>query len=223
MSEAGSTPTGRLGPEPPLRDRVLSHLRDEGSDSISGIARTLSIDRHKPIHRLTIAGYLQALAEAGILREVERPPSKHYQLANPETHLSLHQRTGRIVQEMELPLAQRVPTLVAILNRLLGRPIFRAEIEHAGFPVMLGALQHAQPDEDQRRVYRALLKKRPNPHIDIPRADPLFLPPTGPDAVPEARIQDILRRLILEATGSTHLVPPPRAESPHHQPLEAFE
>src|SRR5690349_5205778 len=73
-----------IGKRDTLRDRIVEHLRRTGTDSISGITRVLSGEGQAPAHRLTIAGYLQALSDAGVVREMDRPPSKLYQLQNPE-------------------------------------------------------------------------------------------------------------------------------------------
>lgn len=185
-------------PRPPLRDRVLSHLQGAGSDSISGIARALAERTpDAPVHRLTVAGYLAALADEGVLREVERPPSKHYQVADPDRFQSLHQRVGRIIVDLAVPTPERPTLAVAVLQHLLGRPVFQEELHHAGFRRYGAGIQSVEVPEDERRDYRALFRNNPTLHLDIPHGDPLLHVPPG--TVGTATLQSVLRRLVVAA------------------------
>lgn len=198
-----------------LRQRIVGHLREAGSDSISGIARAMSEGRSRPIHRLTIAGYLQALSELGVLRELDRPPSKHYQLAEPDAGEGLHERVGRSVRETEWPEARQTQVATAVLEHLLRRPVFLAELRHAGLRPVLEDLVAVEADEERRRQIRALLRSRPLPRIDVPRGDPLVTIPDLPrvrEAVPL-----MVRRVVLEATQAEHLALEP--DRPAHQQL----
>lgn len=189
-----------------LRDRIVEHLRRVGHDSISGITRALHREGEAPAHRLTVAGYLQAMADAGLLKEVERPPSKEYLLASPETHWSLHQRLWRLLQETGRSEDDRIRLLLACLQLTLNRPIFAAELLHAGAARVPDSLdRHVVPD-DVRRGYRKLFDRKATPRIDIPQRDALLLlPPTDP-ALTGAPVQETLRRLAAKATGADHLV-----------------
>lgn len=219
---APAPPTAPTGPAPPgpgafgpvatlpgrdlLRDRIVEHLRRVGHDSISGITRALQGEGEAPAHRLTVAGYLQAMADAGLLKEVERPPSKEYLLASPETHWSLHQRLWRLLQEWPRNDDERTRLLLACLQLTLNRPIFAAELLHAGAPRVPDALdRHVAPD-DVRRVYRKLFERKATPRIDIPQRDALLLLPPNDPALTGAPVQEILRRLAAKATGADHLV-----------------
>lgn len=207
-----------LGREPVLRDRIVEHLR-RGPDSISGLARALSEGREAPIHRLTVAGYLQAMAEAGLLRELDRPPSKLYQLANPESHWSLHQRLHRMLQESPRPDRERVRLAVAVLQTLLGRPVFQAELLHAGFTALPDDLERTVVGDAVRRHYRELFGRRSSPRIDVPQRDPLLmLKPDDPVLKSEA-VAELVRRLAVKATGVEHLVAD-RAPGTHQAQLD---
>lgn len=179
-----------------FRDRILAHLTDAGSDSISGIARALSEDRPQPIHRLTVAGYLAAMAEDGVLREVPRPPGKHYQIANPHSHKDLYRRIGDAVREVPMSPDDRTRTALAALVRLLGRPVFRAELHHARMPIPEG-LPRAECSEEERRVYRSLVPAR-WPRIEVARSDPLYAEPPA-----TGHVQEVIRRTLLSATEAT--------------------
>lgn len=189
----------RLTADEAFRDKLLAHLRDVQSDSISGIARAMSEGRDRPVHRLTVAGYLSAMTDAGVLREVQRPPSKHYQLANATLHRSLYERVGQAVREVPMPVERRGHTALAALVRILGRPVFRAELVATRSPVPEDVPRLA-PDDEQRRSIRARIQARANPRLDIPRHDPLLGEPslTGP-------VDEVVRRALLAATDSEHL------------------
>lgn len=225
MDDAPAPPAAGASPPPPnpapanngpslgtlpgrdlLRDRIVEHLRRVGHDSISGITRALQREGEAPAHRLTVAGYLQAMADAGLLKEVERPPSKEYLLASPETHWSLHQRLWRLLQETARNEDERIRLLLACLQLTLNRPIFAAELLHAGASRVPDSLdRHVVPD-DVRRGYRKLFDRKATPRIDIPQRDALLLlPPTDP-ALTGAPVQETLRRLAAKATGADHLV-----------------
>lgn len=179
-------------------DKIRAHLRSVPSDSISGIARALSVGRDQPVHRLTVAGYLAAMTETGLLREIPRPPSKHYQLANPAAHRSLYERIGQAVRDVPMPADMRAHAALGALVRVLGRPVFRAELVATRSPVP-DDLPRADVDETQRRHIRARIARRHFPRLEIPRTDPLLrADATGP-------VDEVLRRALLAATDSEHL------------------
>ncbi len=188
--------------EDPLRDQLIAHLRKLGSDSISGVARALSEGRDKPIHRLTVAGYLSALAEEGVLREVRRPPSKHYQLSNPNQHRDLYERVGQAVREVPMAVEVRGATALAALHRALGRPVFRAELQRARLPVPDDLPRVVLGDEERRRVRLALQKRRLHA-LEVPKGDPMFVPPAEPERV--GPVEEVLKRALLIACDADHL------------------
>jgi hypothetical protein len=189
-----------------LRERIVEHLRRSGHDSISGIARALRREGEAPAHRLTVAGYLQAMADAGLLKEVERPPSKEYLLASPETHWSLHQRLWRLLQDAPRTDEERVRLLLACLQLALGRPVFAAELVHAGAPRLPDGLDRHIVSDDVRRQYRRLFERKAAPRIDVPQRDALYLLPPGDPLLGSPLVQETLRRLAVKATGAEHLV-----------------
>lgn len=216
----GTPAAGSVGPSPPgpapdlaapvpvLRDRIIEHLKRVGEDSISGIARAVSEGRANPIHRLTVAGYLQALAEAGVLKEVERPPSKDYQLQDPQLHWSLHQRIHRTLAGQNRPEREKLRLAIAALQTLLGRPVFQAELLHAGFgavPENLEGLERVTVADNQRRQYKELFEKRQSPRIEVPSRDPLVQLRDNDPLLTSATLQELVRRVVLKTTGSEHL------------------
>ena len=219
-----SSPPSLIPVNPVLRDRIIEHLRKAGEDSISGITRAVSEGRAHPIHRLTVAGYLQALAEAGVLKEVERPPSKDYQLQNPEMHWSLHQRIHRHLAATGRSERERLRLALAALQLTLGRPIFQAELLHAGFgsvPDLDGVERVTVPD-NTRRHYRELFERRASPRIEIPARDPLLQFREGDPILESGLVHDLLRRLLVKATGSEHLAWDRPAAGPQQASLDAL-
>lgn len=198
-------PLTLAGDRPRLREAIIDHLRRAGSDSISGIARHLATLDGAPVHRLSVAGYLMALADQGVLREVDRPPSKHYQIADPEQYLSLHQRVGRIVAELHVPQPERPTVVVGVLNHLLGRPVFLAELHHAGFERQGPGIEAVEASDDERREYRALFRARHAMDLEIPRADPLLA--ARQSALRSGIVADVVRHVVLSGlAGARHYV-----------------
>lgn len=202
----GLSPLGGQWSKDTLRERIVEHLRRLGHDSISGIARSLRRDGEAPAHRLTVAGYLQAMTDGGLLKEVERPPSKEYLLASPETHWSLHQRLWRLLQDVPRSDDERVRLLLACLQSALGRPVFAAELLHAGAQRLPDGLDRHIVSDDVRRQYRRLFERKAAPRIDVPQRDALYLLPPGDPTLGSPLVQETLRRLAVKATGAEHLV-----------------
>lgn len=191
---------------PPLRDAIIRHLRAAGSDSISGVARALSEMETAPVHRLTIAGHLAAMTEEGILREVERPPSKHYQVKDDHAFRSIHERVGDVVGSLALPAPDRSAAAIALLGHLYSRPIFLAELHACGFANPGRGVEEVDASDEQRRALRHLFRED-GPHpLDIPRADPLLQIRQG--AISTTTLQEGLRQVVLAATGTDTLMPP---------------
>lgn len=189
-----------------LRERIVEHLRRVHHDSISGITRALHREGEAPAHRLTIAGYLQAMTDAGLLKEVERPPSKEYLLASPEAHWSLHQRIWRLLQDQPRSDDDRSRLLLAALQTLLGRPIFAAELLHAGVPRIPDGLERHILADEVRRGYRKLFDRKATPRVDVPQRDPLFQLPPGDPSLGSPFVSELVRRIAVKATGAEHLV-----------------
>lgn len=193
-----------------LRDLVVAHLRAHGHDSISGIARTVSAGRDRPIHRLTVAGYLEALADVGILKEVDRPPSRTYQLQEPAAHRTLHQRVWRAVNALRPPDPPAL--LLATLQALLQRPVFLAELRHAGAGPDTAHLPRAVLEDDERRHHKRALG-RGTYRIEVPPRDPMLALGEPHLAELAPLVQEVARRVALASTGAVAL----QAERPPAQ------
>jgi DNA-binding HxlR family transcriptional regulator len=112
-----------------LRAVVFRHLR-EADKSISRLSRDLEKDGYK-LHRLVLTGYLQALAESGVLKEKDIPPSKVYSLASPRMQ-DIYESIGERLQELEPRRSRRSRMGVFVLQRLFRRPVFYEELKRCG-------------------------------------------------------------------------------------------
>lgn len=193
------------GPEP-LRERIIEHLRRVGRDSISGVTRALNKDGPAPAHRLTVAGYLQAMTDAGLLTEVDDPPSKQFRLQNPEMHWSLHQRAWTAIQDLPRPPDEKARLLLAVLQSVLGRPVFQAELLHAGLREVPQDVERVVVGDEVRRGYRRLFDRKAWPRLEVPQRDPLFAVAASDPLIVSTLVQETVRRILVKSTGAEHLV-----------------
>jgi len=151
--------------EKSLRALVFKHLRD-ADKSISRLARDLEKDGFK-LHRLVLTGYLQALAETGVLREKDIPPSKVYSLASPRMQ-DVYESIGEKLLRLEPRKARRSRMAVFVLQRLFRRPVFYEELKRCG----LGPPKKFRSvGAEERTEARKLLE---NAGITVPPSDPCY-------------------------------------------------
>jgi DNA-binding HxlR family transcriptional regulator len=149
-----------------LRALVFKHLRD-ADKSISRLARDLEKDGFK-LHRLVLTGYLQALAETGVLREKDIPPSKVYSLTSSRMQ-DVYESIGEKLQKLEPHKARRSRMAVFVLQRLFRRPVFYEELKRCG----LGPPKKFRSvTAEERSEARKLLE---NAGVTAPPSDPCYL------------------------------------------------
>jgi|ERR1035437_6041092 hypothetical protein len=104
--------------------------------SISGLSRELKAEGINE-HRLILTGYLRALRDLKILKEIGVPPSKIYHL--PEKINDSLPQKGEVMktsnsediysifrtQLLKIDLELRIPVEVYVVSRLFERPCFR--------------------------------------------------------------------------------------------------
>src|SRR2546427_1496537 len=140
---------GRVGapvfvPGRNLKDLVVAYLREQ-ERSISALTKQLRQDGY-PFHRLFVTGYLKALADAGILREKDIPPSKVYS-TSAHRDLNLYELVGARCREATGVESDQVRLAVAVLQKLFRRPIFLRELRECGF----GGAGRAPPPAREER------------------------------------------------------------------------
>lgn len=114
-----------------LRDLVLEIFREKGDVTIAGMVRELE-HRNVRHHRLTVTGYLHAMADAGYLEVRSVPPAKLFTLREAPRR-SIYSVVGDAARRMVPTEAAAVELTVAALERLMDRPMFLSEISEAGF------------------------------------------------------------------------------------------
>lgn len=162
-----------------LHRKILKILADKQL-SISGITRELKAEGTEE-HRLILTGYLRALRDLEILREIEVPPSKIYSLpeknASEDSPGDIYSLIKAHLTKIELDL--RIPVGVYVISQLFERPCFREELRLIGItPIHLKQYLEKPPDKkeivkesvDARlKEYRASVTR-----IKIPSLDPAY-------------------------------------------------
>ena len=134
-----------------LRDLILEIFRDKGDVTIAGMVRELE-HRNVRHHRLTVTGYLHAMADAGYLDVRSVPPAKLFTLKEAPKR-SIYSVVGRAARQVGPTDAAAVQLAVSALERLLDRPVFLSEISEAGF-TRTGSLR--QLGRKERAEYRGV-------------------------------------------------------------------
>jgi hypothetical protein len=180
-------------PERNLKDLVVSYLRVQ-ERSISSLTKQLKQDGHN-FHRLFVTGYLKALADVGMLREKEIPPSKVYS-TSAHREPNLYELVGLRSREATKEEAEQVRLAVGVLQKLFRRPVFLREVRECGFA---GAIDvPPAPREEREEARRGLVKLG----LQIPTNEPAY---SVPDRRSEVR-DGLLYDLIVERFGMGGLV-----------------
>jgi len=148
-----------------LRSMVIRQLRDQDK-SISRLSRDLEREGAR-LHRLVLTGYLQALAESGLLREKDIPPSKVYSLSGARLQ-DVYETLGEKLRAIEKRPDRRSRMAVFLLQRLFRRPVFYEELRRCG----LGApRRHRAVSAEDRSEARKLVE---NAGMALPPSDPCY-------------------------------------------------
>ncbi|TLZ99642.1 MAG: hypothetical protein E6J99_05965, partial [Methanobacteriota archaeon] len=139
-------------PERNLKDLVVSYLRSQ-ERSISALTKQLKQDGYS-FHRLFVTGYLKALADVGMLREKDIPPSKVY-TTSAHRELNLYEIVGSRCREATKDEADQVRLAIGVLQKLFRRPIFLREVRECGFSAAIEAPQ--APREEREEARRGLV------------------------------------------------------------------
>ena len=121
----------KMKAEKELSDLVFEVLRKTDGLSIAGMVRALK-DRGVEAHRLTVSGYLHALADAGYLEVHIVPPTKMFMLKR-SLGRTVYSAVGEAARGMSASETGAVELAVAALSRVLDRPVFLSEVSAMGF------------------------------------------------------------------------------------------
>ncbi|MGC8546696.1 MAG: hypothetical protein ACP5MU_03430 [Thermoplasmata archaeon] len=127
-----------------LKDRIIDIVRGDGK-SISEIYKEVNLDEDSKIHRLTLTGYLWAMADLGFLKERYQKPSKLYSLNKKEENSIYEIVASKLSDE---PEDKKANEILYVLYKILDRPIFRVEMEKAG---IIGDIKAKKIDKKERK------------------------------------------------------------------------
>ncbi len=180
-------------PERNLKDLVVSYLREQ-ERSISSLTKRLKQDGYS-FHRLFVTGYLKALADVGVLRGKDIPPSKVY-TTSAHREPNLYELVGSRCREAAKAEPDQVRLAIGVLQRLFRRPIFLRELRESGFAEAIDA--PPAPREEREEARRGLVKLG----LQLPTNEPAYV-------VQERRNElrdEIIYSLIIERFGMGALV-----------------
>lgn len=176
-----------------FKNFIVSSVKSE-EKSISRLARELEHDGYK-MHRLYLAGYLKALADVGILKEKEIPPSKVYTTtANLEK--TIYEVIGEKCKALSVPDEERTRVAAYILQKLFKRPIFLHEINLCGLD---GGIVGTKTNPEEKEDLRTRLMKS---GLRIPKDDPAYVI----EDRYEEEFEKVMQTVILESYEALQLM-----------------
>jgi len=179
-------------PDKDLRETILDLVASDGK-SISAIHRDLQ-ERKVDVHRLILTGYLRALTDLKIVKEMDVPPSKVYTPArqrDPDIYEAVGDTARRI-----MPAADADRLILYSLLKLFNRPVFLEELRAAGVKASIG---HVVTPEKRAEAKNFLKKGK----IKVPDSSPAFTL-EGADLQP--RFEALMATMILDSLNASALV-----------------
>jgi len=180
-----------------LRDIILEYLRDSQA-SISGIHRELKKEGYK-LHRLVLTGYLQALADVGILKEQDIKPSKVYSIRSKTRKKSIYEMVGEVVKELTESKTLQAKIAIYVLQKLFHRPIFLEELKRCRIDIT--SIDAQKVGGEERLQARKLLSRNA---IKLPDRDPAYIVEEKEEY--ERLKDEVLERIVISMFGANRLV-----------------
>ena len=112
-------------PDQILMEFILQEIK-EGGKSISALNRDLK-EKGLDMHKLVLTGYLKALADMGIVRERQIPPSKVYTAAATRKK-TIYEHIGENARDLGRSEIERATIATYAMQKLFRRPVFLEEI-----------------------------------------------------------------------------------------------
>lgn len=177
-----------MAEEPRLAEMVFEVLRETEGASISKVVEAL---RRKGVetHRLTITGYLNALADAGYLEVKSIPPVRMFTLKRAVAR-NVYSAIGEAARSLTTTEASALELAAATAARLLDRPLFLSEVAEMGF-TRTGALRQLGKKETAeacRRLEEGGVRVREGEPMLAARGEP-----------PAADVSRVLDEVVLSA------------------------
>ncbi len=177
--------------EKPLKDLIIEILGKDGR-SINDLSKELE-KRGIKKHRLILTGYLQAMADLGILKERYIKPAKVYSVQQ-NNRRTIYEIVGNKVKEIN---EEEAPDIALyILYKLFNRPIFMREIEkcNVGIPQYREKIVGAE----RKRALEILLSQG----FHVPRNNSAYLPTKDFSS----EFIQVLSELVIDGYELKHLV-----------------
>ncbi|WP_337954331.1 hypothetical protein [Aciduliprofundum sp. MAR08-339] len=177
--------------EKPLKDLIIEILGKDGR-SINDLSKELE-KRGIKKHRLILTGYLQAMADLGILKERYIKPAKVYSVQQ-NSRRTIYEIVGNKVKEIN---EEEAPDIALyILYKLFNRPIFMREIEkcNVGIPQYREKIVGAE----RKRALEILLSQG----FHVPRNNSAYLPTKDFNS----EFIQVLSELVIDGYDLKHLV-----------------
>ncbi len=182
-----------------MKDLIFTYLK-ENETSISGLARMLARDGYK-VHRLVLTGYLKALADVGMLKQKEIPPSKVYTVTS-NSDKSIYDVVREKCRSLEVDDKEAATIGCYILQNLLRRPIFLQEIRQFGFGDTVLAKRVTGEERSEARKMLAQNGFR------LPTNDPAYL--VDPEKDYEEVMDWVLHMILIEEFKAQGLLMGPK-------------
>ncbi len=180
-------------------NNIILRILSGGENSISGVLKELTNSNRK-IHRLTLTGYLMALADVGILKEREIKPSKIYSVNNVLKR-DIYAIIGESVRELSDD--READYALMVMNDLFNRPIFLKELERCGVGIPRDYRKVIPPE---RKEY---IKQLASFGISIPESNIMMEPLRVEDNI----VKKILRLSLLNGLDIRQLQSLPRGKT----------
>lgn len=182
-----------------MKDLIFHYLKEKET-SISGLSRMLERDGYK-VHRLVLTGYLKALADVGMLKQKEIPPSKVYTVTS-NSDKSIYDVVREKCRSLEVDDKEAATIGCYILQNLLRRPIFLQEIRQFGFGDTVLAKRVTGEERSEARKMLAQNGFR------LPTNDPAYL--VDPEKDYEEVMDWVLHMILIEEFKAQGLLMGPK-------------
>jgi DNA-binding transcriptional ArsR family regulator len=180
-------------PDQILMELILEEIKD-GGKSISALSRDLK-EKGLDMHKLVLTGYLKALADLGMVREREIPPSKVYTSSSTRKK-SIYEHIGENARDLGRSEMERASIATYAMQKLFKRPVFLDEIRKCNIDA---APEAKGIGGDERSDAKKIITKA---GYKLPFNDPAYMVQGSMDA----ELVSILQEIVIQEMRISTLV-----------------